>query len=140
MSEESGLLSCHETVLMQVKEVKGKENTKRECVRLILDSDSHRTYVTKVLVDRVGLEMENEQEINVTTFGSSKSKAIKTKTTSLSMKLKNGDYLSILANVVSTISESIQRNTIPPEGLSKLTELTENLNLAEVIPIEKRIK
>ena len=84
--------------------MKGKENTKSECVRLILDSGSHRTYVTKALVDRLGLEMENEQEINVITFGSSKSKAIKTKATSLSIKLKNGDYMSILANVVPTIS------------------------------------
>ena len=47
VSEEPGLLSCHETVLMQtaLTEVKGKENTKSECVRLILDSGSHRTYV-----------------------------------------------------------------------------------------------
>ena len=76
-------------------EVKGKENTKSECVRMVLDSSSHRTCVTKALVDRLGLEMENEQEINVVTFGSSKSKAIKTKTTSLRLKLKNGDYMSI---------------------------------------------
>ena len=32
--------------------------------------------------------------------------------------------MSILANVVPTISGSIQRNPIPPKGLSKLTELT----------------
>ena len=94
---------------------------------------SHRTYVTKALVDRLGLEMENEQEINVVTFGSSKSKAIKTKTTSLSIKLKNGDYMSILANVVPTISGRIQRSPIPPEGLSKLTELTKNLNLRGLV-------
>ena len=81
--------------------------------------------------------MENEQEINVATFGNSKSKAIKTKTISLSIKLKNGDYMSILANVIPTISGSIQRNPLSPEGLSKLTELAKKLNLADVIPTEK---
>ena len=50
-------------------EVTGKENTKYECVQLILDSGSRRSYVTKALVDRLVLKMENELEINVVTFG-----------------------------------------------------------------------
>ena len=50
-------------------EVRGKENTKYECVQLILDSGSRRSYVTKALVDRLVLKMENELEINVVTFG-----------------------------------------------------------------------
>ena len=45
--------------------------------------------------------------------------------------------MSILANVVPTVSGSNQRNPIPPEELNKLTEVTQNLNLADGIPIEK---
>ena len=54
------------------------EKTKRECVKLILDSCPYRTYVTRVLEDHLGVAMENEREINLITFGNLKSKAIKT--------------------------------------------------------------
>ncbi len=60
-------------------EISGKENDKSEKVRLLLDSGSHRTYISKSLAERLELKDEGEQEINVVTFGSDKSKVIKTK-------------------------------------------------------------
>ena len=56
-------------------------------MKLILDSCPSRTYVTRVLEDRLGVAMENEQEFNLITFGNLKSKAIKT-VTSLCISLK----------------------------------------------------
>ena len=76
-------------------EVKGKESKQCEKVRLILDSGSHKTYITKSLAERLGLEEENEQEIHLVTFGSEKSKIIKTKSATLNVKLKTGKYMDM---------------------------------------------
>ena len=99
-------MSCNETVLMQtaLTVVKGKESKQCEKVQLILDSGSHRTYITKSLAERLGLEEENKQEIHLVTFGSEKSKIIKTKSTTLNIKLKTGKYMDMTANIVSNIS------------------------------------
>ncbi len=55
-------------------EIKGNDSDKSEEVRLILDSGSHRTYITQRLAERLHLKVESEQEIHLVTFGSEKSK------------------------------------------------------------------
>ncbi len=66
VTEEVGLLSYNETVLMQtaLTEIKGNDSDKSEEVRLILDSGSHRTYITQRLAERLHLKVESEQEIH----------------------------------------------------------------------------
>jgi hypothetical protein len=139
-SEEAGLLSLNETVLMQtvLTDVRGAKSLKSEKVRLILDSGSHRSYIAKSLADRLKLKGEKDQEINIVTFGSERSRVIKTKTTKLNLKMKNGDYLTIEANIVPSISGMMQRTKVKDSQKQKLLEFTKDLTLADSIPTETK--
>ncbi|KAH3738085.1 hypothetical protein DPMN_044698 [Dreissena polymorpha] len=53
-------------------------NKKVKDVRILLDSGSQRTYLTENKAKELGLSYEGEQEIKVVTFGSAKSKVLKT--------------------------------------------------------------
>ena len=88
--EENKLISSGEIVLMQTAttQVKNPNNAPSELTRLFLDSGSQRTYLTEKLADRLNLKGDNEQEIKLVTFGCDKSKTIKTKQTTLCVKLK----------------------------------------------------
>jgi len=137
--DESGLLSFDETVLMQTAtaDVKGSKSDKSDKVRLLLDSGSHRTYITKKLADRLGLEEKAEQTINVVTFGSDKSKVIKTKSTTLDIRLQDGSLMTISANIVPNISGTIHRYLVPVSRSGKFAELTRYLQMADTIPTDK---
>lgn len=139
--EEVGLLSCAESVLMQTAstEVTGKKSDKSKMVRLLLDSGSHRTYISKDLAKRLDLEEETEQEINVITFGSDKSKVIKTKATTVKVKLKDGSYMSMTANIVPQISGVLHRNAVTSSDSVKLSKLAKDLQLADTIPTENDV-
>ena len=134
--EESGLLSYDESVLMQTAttEVKSLEKDKSEQVRLLLDSGSHRTYVTVDLAKRLGLKGDSEQEIQLMTFGSENTKTIKTKTTKIQLKLKNGKFMTITANIVPNITGTITRKIARFTSPKKFTDLTRNLAMADSIP------
>ncbi|XP_053381696.1 uncharacterized protein LOC128549194 [Mercenaria mercenaria] len=99
--KEVGLLSSGENVLMQTAktDVKAPKGTYTENIRLLLDSRSHRTYVTESLARRLNLKEESEEEINLVTFGSDKTKVIKTKTTKLCLKQKTGKYMVLRLQV-----------------------------------------
>lgn len=97
--------------------------------RLLLESGSQRTNITESLAKRIGLKSNSEQEVKLVTFGRNKTKTIKTKCAMLKVKLLNGEMLEITANIVPTISGSIQRNPLVPtkrlEHLVKRVELVD---------------
>ena len=101
-------------MLMQTAktEIKNKRNSNSEQVRILLDSGSQRTYVTESLAKRLQLTKEREEEIKLVTFGSEKPKVVKTSQTKLSIKLNNGEYLDITANIVPVISGTVQRKAM----------------------------
>lgn len=129
MHEEVDLLSCNETVLMQTAKTNVKEpnGTSSEEVRLLQDSGSHRTYITEDLANRLGLKEEDEQEIQLVTFGSEKSKLVKTR--------KNGQYMAVTANIVPNITGTITRKPVRLQSPVNFKELTRNLSL-DSIPSE----
>ncbi len=61
---------------------------------------------------------------------------MKTKSTTLKVRLKDGNYMSMTANIVPSISGVIQRHPISLEHKEKLLALTQNLTLADTIPTE----
>ena len=101
-------------MLMQTAktEIKGQRNTKGEIVRILLDSGSQRTYVTEALADKLQLKREKEEEIKLVTFGCDRPKTVKTAQTKLSIKLNNGQYLDVTANIVPVISGTVQRKAM----------------------------
>lgn len=129
MHEEVGLLSCNETVLMQTAKTNVKEpnGTSSEEVRLLQDSGSHRTYITEDLANRLDLKEEDEQEIQLVTFGSEKSKLVKTR--------KNGQYKAVTANIVPNITGTITRKPVSLQSPVNLHNLSLDSIPSESEPI-----
>ncbi|XP_053392033.1 uncharacterized protein LOC128554743 [Mercenaria mercenaria] len=111
---ESALLSSNEIVMMQTSrtEIWDTEGLNKENVRILLDSGSQSTYITERLATSLNLKRTNEQEIHLVTFGSDKAKVIKTMSTKLNVRLKDGHDYTITANIVPTITGSIQRKPV----------------------------
>lgn len=136
--KESVLISSGEMVLMQTAkaEIKNPIANKSEVVRILLDSGSQRTYITEKLAEQLQLPKDKEEEIKLVTFGSDRYKTIKTIQTQISLKLKNGQYLDIGANIVPVISGTIQRNSMKLCSSENMQHLVSSLDLADSIPTE----
>ncbi len=132
--QENALISSGECVLMQTAkaEIKNPNSSSSAEVRLLLDSGSQRTYITENLADRLNLKKMGEQEIRLATFGTETPKVIKTSSTEISIKLNNGKYMKLSANIVPTISGSVQRKTIKL-STEHLEHLVRSVELADSI-------
>ncbi|XP_045205909.2 uncharacterized protein LOC123558098 [Mercenaria mercenaria] len=135
-SEENALLSSNEIVLMQTArtQVRSTSDQRKEEVRILLDSGSQRTYITERLAESLKLRKENEQEIRLVTFGSDKPKVIKTMSTKLNVRLKDGQEMTITANIVPNITGSIQRKPVKISDRVGFDSLVKNLDLADTMP------
>ena len=135
---ENNLVSAGEMVLMQAakSEVRNPLNSKSDIVRILLDSGSQRTYVTEKLAEQLQLTREKEEEIKLTTFGSDTLQTIKTTQTKLNIKLKNGQFLEISANIIPVISGTVQRKAMKIRSSENLEHLVSSLDLADTIPRE----
>ena len=117
-------------------EIRDTNNSHSTQTRLLLDSGSQRTYISVTLAKKLNFKGENEQEIKLATFGSDKTKLIKTKHTRLSIKLQNGEYLDITANIVPVISSSVQRRSVKLQSQDEFRHIVTSLSLADTIPTE----
>ena len=133
---ESALLSANEVVLMQtaLTTVTNLQASKSTETRLFLDSGSQRTYITERLCTELGLTVSDSDTLNVVTFGSAKPQSIKTKSTKLNIKLKNGDMLKITANVVPLISSDIHRQPVKSLQKKEMLQLLQSVVLADTLP------
>ena len=136
--EENVLVSSGEMVLMQTAktEIKNPINSKRQEVRLLFDSGSQRMHISKRLATKLGLKGEKEEELKLITFGSEKLKVIKTKSTNLSIKLNNGKYLNICANIVPVVSGNVQRKSMDSASIEHLRSFIKEADLADDIPVK----
>ena len=88
---ESSLISSGEMILMQTARAGTKSTTLgcRHSTRLLLDSDSQRTYITESLAKKMNLKMGKMDEIMIETFWLRKAQTDKI-TTKLDIILKDG--------------------------------------------------
>ena len=111
---ENALISSEEMVLMQT--IKGNIlhpiNGMQENVRMLFDSESQRTYITDNLARKLNLKLGNKSKISLITFGSEKPQPLDTPSTDLNFELKDGSVLKITANVIPSITGSMQRRSI----------------------------
>ncbi|XP_062582984.1 uncharacterized protein LOC134244753 [Saccostrea cucullata] len=136
-SSENSLLSSGDIVLMQTAqtEVTNHNGENSEPARLLMDSGSQRTYITENLAEKLKLKILTTEKISLITFGAEKPKIVKTPKVSLKMKLKDRLYLSIEANVVPSITGTVQRKPIPKDVQLKCQSLWKNLQLADTLPV-----
>ena len=81
-------------------------------VRMILDSGSQRTYITKRLAKTLKLELKPPERLSVVTFGSNKPSQIKYRDTSLQLVLKDGSLMHMEGSVVPQITGKISRGAL----------------------------
>ena len=135
--DENALISSREFVLMQTAttEVKNPDSTRSETIRLLLDSGSQRTYITENLAEKLKLKKTGEQEIKLATFGTGSPKVIQTASSEICLGHNNGKHLNLSANIVPTISGSIQRKSMKLSS-EHLEHLVKSVELADSIPSE----
>ncbi|XP_060601995.1 uncharacterized protein LOC132755202 [Ruditapes philippinarum] len=135
---DNGLMSMNEMVLMQTALTKIKNPSERTDteVRVLLDSGSHRSYISEKLTQRLCLKGEGEQEIHVVTFGNTKAKTIKTKYVKVDVRLNNGKYVQITANIVPLISGELQRKPTSDLFSDRVNDILSTVQLADTMPKE----
>ncbi|XP_071136486.1 uncharacterized protein [Mytilus edulis] len=136
--QESSMLAFGEMVLMQTAtaEIANPNYTKKEKTRILFDSGSQRTYISQRLASKLGLKSYHEEEIRLMTFGSEKIKIVKTTHTNLDIRLKNGLYFSIIANIVPVISGCLNRRKLDSFSMTKLKKYVNDIYLADDLPFE----
>ncbi|XP_060597241.1 uncharacterized protein LOC132751136 [Ruditapes philippinarum] len=134
-SEENVLVSSNEMVLMQtaITDIKNPDTSATQSVRLLLDSGSHRTYITENLARKLHLKVTGEQEIKLVTFGNNSTQCIKTKCANIDVKLKNGEYHSISVNKVPTISGNLHRSPAGVLDKEHVKHIIGSVDLADTL-------
>lgn len=137
--EETALISSGEMVLMQT----AKSHTKNPCtgiqesVRILFDSGSQRTYITENLAKKLNLKLGKVNEIALVTFGSEKAQNIKTPSTVLELQLRDGTFFKLTANVIPSITGSVQRRPFNADCLNNWNYLWKENSLADTLPNER---
>ena len=138
VNTENSLISSGEMVMMQTAkaDVKNPDNGIKQNARILLDSGSRRTYITESLAKRLNLKLEDKDEFMLVTFCSAKPKRTESRNTKLGIVLKDGNILTISANVVPQIAESIQRRPVNLKTLENWNYLWQEFSLADDLPTE----
>ena len=105
------MMASSNQVLMQTATVvvKNSQGNSSVSVRLILDSGSQSSYITKSLAKGLKLTIDPTEKLSVVTFGSDKPKRIDYRPSKLELLLKNGSVMSLKVAVVPSITGKINR-------------------------------
>ena len=108
-----------------------------QTVRMLLDTGSHRTYITETLAKELNLKRGKVSDLSLVTFGSRKPQRYKTPTTELDITLKDGSVVTITANIVPSITGNIQRGPISLSSVQDREHLANRYALADTLPCER---
>ena len=138
-SIENVLISSVETVLMQTAktDIRNPMTSMTQRVRMLLDTGSHRTYITESLGKTLTLNMGELTELSLVTFGSKTPQRYRTPTTKIDITLKDGRVFTITANVVPSITVNIQRGPINLSSVQEREHLVKQYALADTLPCER---
>ncbi|KAH3796799.1 hypothetical protein DPMN_150370 [Dreissena polymorpha] len=109
-------------------------------VHIRLDTGSQHTYMTEKKAKELGLQYEGEQEIKLVTFGSNKSKVLKTKVAKMKLKLKDGSEMLITANIVPTIAGTTSKMPLAIYKKDAFKSLTKHLKLANQVHVKAEFR
>lgn len=129
------ILAPGESVLLQTAstEIRSPDGTTSAKIRLILDSGSQRTYITKAMAKRLKLQPKGVIRLTLFTFGSRSPKYIDADLVELHLKLVDGAYMTIEAHAIPEITGGFTR---VPIDFSPYQSLYGNLPFADSIPTE----
>ena len=107
-------------------------------IRMILDSGSHKTYITEKLAKSLKLKLSPLEKVTVATFRSDKAKLIKYRPTKLQLALRDGSLMPVEANVVPHITGKLSRIPLNTEDPFLKNEGWE-AKLADSLPIDSEL-
>ena len=138
-STENVLISSGETVLMQTAktDLRNPMTSTTQTVRMLLDTGSHRTYITESLAKTLNLMMGELTELSLVTFGSKKPQIYRAPTTKVDITFKYGSTCTITANVVPSITGNIQTGPINLSSVQDREHLVKQYALADTLPCER---
>lgn len=134
---EGTLLSSGDTVLMQTAKtvVHNLSKPKTEEIRLLLDSGSQRTYITKALGRKLNLKFVAVEQVSIVTFGSDKPQTVRIPKVTLKMKLPDGNFMTIDANVVAKVTGTVLRRPVKIKKCQNWECLWSKFSLADTLPV-----
>ena len=92
----------------QVDWVNPKNPESKYETRLLLDSGSQRSYISKELADKMNLKSSHKSFLTIFTFGTTKLKTIETPIVDSGIILKNCFMIHIKANVAPHVTGSTE--------------------------------
>ena len=106
-NEETTILAAGERVVMQTALVEATPTNQMlsEVTKVLMDTRSNRTYVTEEIVNKLKLQTHEFNKLTIYTFGGSKPKEMMSQFITLMLKSKDGNTVTIKANVVPKISQ-----------------------------------
>lgn len=133
ITAENTLLASDEQVLMQTAtaEVEDLQKSRKQTIRLLLDTGSQRTYITEQLAEKLQLPINGSEILTVYTFSTTKPRQLQTPVTELRLLMKDGSSLHLRVNVVRKITGTLQRACI---NTKKIEHLLKDITLADSIP------
>ena len=135
---ESGLISVGEKTVMQTAlgQASNPSNSPFMETRILLDSGSNRTYITKKLSEKLQLREIGRGTVTTYTFGCKKPKNFPTSLVELGLQRNNGKPLMIQARGVPHITRSVERT---PINASQRKQLEGNCKLSDTLPTTLQI-
>lgn len=133
ITAENTLLASDEQVPMQTAtaEVEDLQKSRKQTIRLLLDTGSQRTYITEQLAEKLQLPINGSEILTVYTFSTTKPRQLQTPVTELRLLMKDGSSLHLRVNVVRKITGTLQRACI---NTKKIEHLLKDITLADSIP------
>ena len=101
--------------------------------RLVLDTASCRTFITKALAEKLNFYLDKSQTLSISTFGSSKPETVKTALAKVEIFQKYGSLKGITVNILPKLTSDIYREQLPWTDLDFLCKFPPN-KLADSIP------
>ena len=135
-AEVHTLLTNGESVLLQtalayVSSPSG--NVRPQKVRLLLDSGSHRTFISKSCANTLHLKSEEDVPLSVYSFGAHQPKTIESSVVTFHLHLKDGGTKPITASAVPHVTADIHRRPVSQQDKAVLASLPDS-DFADPLP------
>ena len=131
-------LAAGQSVILQTASttVYAEQGNRSASVRLLLDSGSQRTYMSRRLAESLHLQPALHEPLSISTFGDTRPFTVDTYLVNFQLGLKDGSRLDVNANVIPDITGSIYRGSTPPEDEAFLRDLSPGM-LADCLPSDQ---
>ena len=119
-----------QTATVPIQATKG---LKTIMVKVLLDSASHRTFMTDRLAKQLQLKAERKELLSISTFAARGPQEVSTHVVHFNLIIKDGSCLSLHANVISQITGPIKRGPLQSSDVDFLLSIAVD-KLADTIP------